>query len=183
VVSNQRPLACENGDVLGLQTGADRMGYWVAMARRSRTLGPKGGSRDAKLELLGTVPLLAGCNKRDLRRIASLADEIEVRKGKVLTRQGEPGRECFVIVDGTAKATMRGRRSSAMGPGSVFGEMSLLDGGPRSATVTAETDMRLLVLTSRGFSTVLRDVPMVAPRIMRALAERLREAERPRPEH
>jgi CRP-like cAMP-binding protein len=70
-----------------------------------------------------------------------------------------------------------------MGPGSVFGEMSLLDGGPRSATVTAETDMRLLVLTSRGFSTVLRDVPMVAPRIMRALAERLREAERPRPDH
>jgi len=128
------------------------------------------------------VPLGAGCPKGDLRRIASLADEIEVPKGKVLTRQGEPGHECFVIVDGRARAAMRGRRSSPMGPGSFFGEISLLDGGPRSATVTAETDMHLLVLTSRGFSTLMRQVPTLAPRIMRGLAERLREAERPRPE-
>jgi len=70
-----------------------------------------------------------------------------------------------------------------MGPGDFFGEMSLLDQGPRSATVTAETEMELLVLTSRGFWSLIRDVPVVAPRIMRVLAGRLREAERPRPEH
>ena len=135
------------------------------------------------MELLGRLPLLTGCSKRDLRRIASLADEIEVPEGKVLTRQGEPGDECFVIVDGKAKVTMRGRGSSSMGPGAFFGEMSLLDRGPRSATVTAATDMRLLVLSSQGFSTMVRDTPQVAPRIMRSLAERLRAAERPRPEH
>jgi CRP/FNR family transcriptional regulator, cyclic AMP receptor protein len=143
----------------------------------------RGRSKDAKLELLGKVPLLAGCSKRDLRRIASLADEVDVKEGTVLTRQGDSGDECFVIVDGKAKATMRGRGSSSMGPGSVFGEISLLDGGPRSATVTAETDMRLLVLTSRGFRSLLRDVPTVAPQVMRALAARLRSAERARPEH
>jgi CRP/FNR family transcriptional regulator, cyclic AMP receptor protein len=152
------------------------------MARRSRASVSRGRSRDRKLELLGNVPLLAGCTKRELRRIVALADEIDVPKGKVLIREGEPGRECFVVVDGTATVTMRGRRLSPMGAGSFFGEISLLDGGPRSATVTAETDMSLLVLTSQGFATLIRETPTAAPRIMRGLAERLREAERPRPE-
>jgi CRP/FNR family transcriptional regulator, cyclic AMP receptor protein len=168
---------------LAVPLTAPVLGYWPAMPRRPRGSRSRGRSKDAKLELLANVPLLAGCTKRDLRRIASLADEIDVPEGKVLTRQGEPGRECFVIVDGKAKVAMRGRRSSSMGPGAFVGEISLLDGGPRSATVTAETDMQLLVLTSSGFATLLRDVPMVAPRIMRGLAERLREAEQPRREH
>jgi CRP-like cAMP-binding protein len=153
------------------------------MARRSRNLRSSRTSKDAKLELLGNVPLFSGCTKRDLARIASLADEIDVPEGKILTRQGEPGRECFVIVDGRAKATVRGRRSTSMGAGSCFGEISLLDQGPRSATVKAETDMRLLVLTSRGFWTLLRNVPVVTAGIMRGLAERIREAERPQPQH
>jgi len=144
---------------------------------------PRGRSKDAKLELLGRIPLFAACTKGDLRRIASLADEVDVTEGTVLTRQGDAGQECFVIVEGRARATMRGRRSISMGPGDFFGEMSLLDQGPRSATVTAETEMELLVLTSRGFWSLIRDVPVVAPRIMRVLAGRLREAERPRPEH
>jgi CRP-like cAMP-binding protein len=127
--------------------------------------------------------MFAGCSKRDLRRIASLADEVDVAEGAVLTRQGDTGRECFVIVDGRARAVIRGRRSVAMGPGSIVGEISLLDEGPRSATVTAETDMRLLVLTSSGFSTLLRDVPTVVRPIMRELAGRVRSSERPSPAH
>jgi CRP/FNR family transcriptional regulator, cyclic AMP receptor protein len=159
------------------------MRYCAAMALRSHAPRPRGRSKDAKLELLGRIPLFSACTKGDLRRIASLADEVDVSEGTVLTRQGDPGQECFVIVDGRARATMRGRRSVSMGPGDFFGEMSLLDQGPRSATVTADTDMELLVLTSRGFWSLIRDVPVVAPRIMRVLAGRLREAERPRPEH
>jgi CRP-like cAMP-binding protein len=153
------------------------------MARRSRAPRSRGRSKDAKLELLRRIPLFSACTKGDLRRISSLADEVDVSQGAVLTRQGEPGRECFVIVEGRAKAAMRGRRAVSMGPGDFFGEMALLDQGPRSATVTAETDMELLVLSSRGFWSLIRDVPVVAPRIMQVLAERLREAERPRPEH
>ena len=151
------------------------------MARRSR--GSRRTSRDAKLKLLSEIPLFSPCSQRDLRRIASLVDQIDVPEGKVLTRQGDRGHECFVIAEGHAKATMRGRGSAKLGPGSFFGEMSLLDRGPRSATVTAESDMRLLVLGSREFSSLVVDVPTVARRIMRGLAERLREAERPQPQH
>ena len=150
------------------------------MARRAR--GFRKG-RDAKLELLGNVRLFSTCNKRELARIASLVDEVEAPKGKVLVRQGDAGQECFVISEGKAKATIRGRGSAVLGPGSFFGEMALLDQGPRSATVTAETDMRLLVLGSREFSTLINEVPPVAVRIMRGLAERLRTAEPRQPQH
>lgn len=150
------------------------------MARRAR--GFRKG-RDAKVDLLGNVRLFSTCNKRELARIASLIDEVDAPKGKVLVRQGDMGQECFVIADGKAKATMRGKGSAVLGPGSFFGEMSLLDQGPRSATVTAETDMRLLVLGSREFSALVNEVPTVAVRIMRGLAERLRAAERRQPQH
>jgi CRP-like cAMP-binding protein len=137
----------------------------------------------SKAELLGNVRLFSSCTNRELGRIASLVDEVDAPKGKVLVRQGEPGRECFVIRDGRAKASVRGKGSVKLGPGSFFGEMSLLDGGPRSATVTAETDMRLLVLGSREFSSLVNEVPNVAVRMMRGLAERLRSAERRQPQH
>jgi CRP-like cAMP-binding protein len=133
--------------------------------------------RDAKVELLRGVSLFSACSKRELVRIASLADEIQVPEGRVLTRQGEPGREFFVIVDGRAKVSMRGTKSRTLGPGSAFGEMSLFDQGPRSATVTALTEMHLLVLDSRSFSSLISEVPSVARKIFRAMAQRLREAE------
>jgi CRP/FNR family cyclic AMP-dependent transcriptional regulator len=129
------------------------------------------------------VRLFSTCSKRELARIASLVDEVDAPKGKVIVREGEPGRECFVITDGRARATIRGKGSATLGPGSFFGEMSLLDQGPRSATVTAETDLRLLVLGSREFSSLVNEVPTVAVRMMRGLAERLRASERRQPHH
>jgi CRP/FNR family transcriptional regulator, cyclic AMP receptor protein len=101
----------------------------------------------------------------------------------VLTRQGQPGWEFFVIAEGEAKASMRGRGTVALKAGSFFGEMSLLDGGPRTATVTAETDMRLLVLSSRSFSALIDEVPTVGRRVLQTMAERLRAAERSQPAH
>ena len=98
-------------------------------------------------------------------------------------RQGDPGREAFVIADGRAKVTIRGKRSAKLGPGDCFGEMALLHRAPRSATVTAESDMRLFVLGSREFSHLIENVPTVARRVLAALAERVREAERAQPQH
>jgi CRP-like cAMP-binding protein len=141
------------------------------------------GSRDPKLRRLAKVSLFSGCSKRELARIAALTTEIEVEAGTVLMRQGEPGHECFVIERGTAKATIRGRRSVRLGPGEVFGEMALLHDAPRSATVTAETEMSLVVLSSREFSTLIEDVPSVRRKVMAAAAARLRDAERPQPHH
>ena len=149
------------------------MARGAGRSRRGRT----------KSELIGNVRLFSNCNKRELARIASLVEEVDAPKGKVIVRQGDPGRECFVVADGKARATIRGKGSVALGPGSFFGEMSLLDQGPRSATVTAETDMHLLVLGSREFSSLVDEVPTVALRMMRGLAERLRASERRQPEH
>ena len=143
----------------------------------------RGKNRDAKLDLLRNVSLFSACSKANLSRIASLTDQMTARKGRVLTRQGAPGWEAFIIVEGKAKASMRGRPSVPLGPGDFFGEMSLLDRGPRSATVSAETDMELLVLDSRSFSSLLDDVPAVRRNVMTGMAERLRQAESGEPGH
>ena len=151
------------------------------MTGGARTSQPGRRSKAVKVELLRNVPLFAECTDQDLRRIAGLVDEMDVPDRTVLIRQGEPGRECFVIAEGQAKATVRGSGSASMGPGDVVGEMSLLDQAPRAATVTAWTDMHVLVLTPDDFSALIEEFPRVARRIMAALAGRLREAETRRP--
>ena len=139
--------------------------------------------RDPKIERLSQAQIFSACNKRELAKIAALSDEVEVPAGRVLIREGDFGHEFFVIESGTAKATIRGRKGGTMGPGECFGEMALLHRAPRSATVTAESDMHLLVLNSREFSTLMDDVPSVARKVLAAVAERLRDAERPQPHH
>ena len=99
-------------------------------------------------------------------------DQIEVPEGKILAREGDPGWEFFVVCEGRAKATKGGRKIASFGPGSFFGEMSLLDEGLRSATVTAETDMQLLVLTYRSFSALIADNPSVSRKMLRGMAGR-----------
>ena len=155
-----------------------RAGILVPMRRPGRRR-----SRDPKVERLSQVQLFSACSKRDLSRIAVLAEEIEVPAGRVLMRQGDPGREAFVIANGRAKATIRGKRSAKLGPGDCFGEMALLHSAPRSATVTAESEMRLLVLGSRQFSELIESVPVVGRRVLAALAVRIREVERAQPQH
>jgi len=140
-------------------------------------------SGDPKVQRLSEVQLFSACSKRDLARIAALSTEVEVSAGTVLMRQGDPGREAFVIEDGKAKVSVRGKKSKAMGPGECFGEMALLHSAPRSATVTAETDMHLVVLGAREFSTLLEDIPGVALKVLAAVADRLRETEGKQPSH
>jgi CRP/FNR family transcriptional regulator, cyclic AMP receptor protein len=134
-------------------------------------------NKDAKVRLLSGVSLFSACSRGELGRIASLVDQLEVPKGKVLAREGDPGWEFFVVCEGRAEVTKRGRTVSSLGRGSFFGEMSLLDEGPRSATVTAETEMQLLVLTSRSFSALIAENPAVSRKLLRGMAERLRGAE------
>ena len=140
-------------------------------------------SRDAKLDRLSGVQLFSACRKRDLTRIAALTEEVDVPAGRVLIRRGDTGRQCFVIVEGTAKVSLPGRKAARLGPGECFGELALLERAPRSADVTAETDMHLLVLGSREFSTLIADVPSVARGVLEAVATRVRTAERARPQH
>lgn len=139
--------------------------------------------RDPKVDRLSKVQLFSACSSADLERIAALTTEIEVPAGTVLIRVGEPGHECFVIEAGTAKAELPGGETATMSEGEVFGELSLLDQAPRSATVTAETEMTLVVLSSREFSTLMDDHPSVRQNVLAAVASRIRSAEQATASH
>ena len=133
---------------------------------------------NSKVDLLKQVPLLGACSTKELQKMATLMDEVEVEAGKVLAREGSPGREFFVIIEGQAKVSLRSKKLATLGPGAFFGEMSLLDHEPRSATVTAETPMHLLVLEASGFHTFIRDNPDVTVKILKGVAQRLRDLEK-----
>ena len=134
--------------------------------------------KNAKIDLLRNVRLFSSCNDKELGRIAALTDVIDVPAGKVLTEEGRPGGEAFVIASGTATAKVKKKKLATLGEGGFFGEMSLLDHGPRTATIVADGPMTLLVLDPRSFVELLEDVPSVSRKIMRTLAERLRELEK-----
>jgi CRP-like cAMP-binding protein len=131
---------------------------------------------DGKVEALRGVGLFDGCNTKELRSVARLCTKLDVDEGFVLTAQGAPGRECFVIGTGEAEVMVNGRVVGDVGPGDCVGEMSLLDGGLRSATVTARTPMTVYTLSGAEFRSLL-ETNAVAGRIMTALARRLRNAE------
>ena len=135
------------------------------------------GGRSSKTALLEKVPLFSGLSRRQIGDIARLADEVDVSAGKRLATTGEPGGELFVIIEGQAVVKAPRGRSTRLGPGEFFGEMSLLDGGPRSATVEAATDMRLLVVGRRDFWSLLRVAPPLTLKIMTTLSRRVRDAE------
>lgn len=137
-------------------------------------------NQDEKIKRLQDVPLLQECSGRQLRAVARITEVIEVPAGKDLVRAGEPGDEFYLIVDGHARVEVPMRTPIRLGPGDYFGEMSLLDGGPRSATVVADTPLRLLVINRRNFASLLVDVPELTRSILVTLTRRLRQAEQSR---
>ena len=128
-----------------------------------------------RLDALRKVEVLAECTDDELRAIDSLITEVTVPTGKVLVREGEPGLEFMIVVEGTAGVTRDGQEIAEIGPGSFIGEMALLDKAPRSATVTATSDLDLFVLTIGEFFSLLRESPAAQEKIIGA-AERRREA-------
>jgi CRP/FNR family transcriptional regulator, cyclic AMP receptor protein len=129
--------------------------------------------RNQKVELIKHTPLFANCSKRELEEIAHLADEIDLREGKEMTRQGSPGREFFVLLEGDADVTRDGRVINQLSGGDFFGEIALVDDSPRTATVTATTPVRALVITDRSFRRLLKDQPEIQSKVLAALAARL----------
>jgi CRP-like cAMP-binding protein len=127
---------------------------------------------------LSQIWLFAACTARDLRKVRQSLDEIHAEAGEVLTEEGATGHEFFLIVSGTAAVKRRGRKIATLGPGKWFGELSLLDRLPRSATIVAETDMELLVLEQRHFLGLLDTMPSMARKMLAAMAGRLREADK-----
>jgi CRP/FNR family transcriptional regulator, cyclic AMP receptor protein len=135
-------------------------------------------SKSAQLEHLRSVPLFAGCSKRELQAVHRAGDEITMADGTVIIDQGQLGREAFVILEGKVTVKRRDRKVATLGPGDVVGELALLDHGPRTASAICEGDCTLFVLDQRHFRGVIEDHPAIAMKLLTALAERIRDLDR-----
>jgi CRP/FNR family cyclic AMP-dependent transcriptional regulator len=129
--------------------------------------------KNAKLELIKRVTLFSGCSKRELDQIAGIADELAIAEGKELTREGATGYEFLVLIDGSADVRRKGRRVNTLGAGDFLGEIALITGAPRTATVTTTSPSRMLVITARDFRTLLRHMPSLQIKVLEAVASRL----------
>lgn len=133
--------------------------------------------RPVPTEYLAGVHLFASCSTRDLRQIMRAGDQVDVEAGRELVTEGRVGREFFLIIEGEATVRRGNRTVVRLGPGDYFGELALLHRGPRSATVVAETAMRLFVLPQREFGGLVESLPGLASKLLTGLAERLREVD------
>jgi CRP/FNR family cyclic AMP-dependent transcriptional regulator len=142
-------------------------------ARSDRPLGKRG------LDLLTLVPLFAGLSRRHLRALADRADQVEFQPGEAIVIEGMRGGAFFAIVEGNARVTRGKRTLATLGPGDFFGELALLDGGERTASVVAATPMLCIRIFKRAFDRLVAEEPGVSARMLSVLAGRLRQAERP----
>ena len=137
-----------------------------------------GCGRSDKVDILRGIPLFSRLSQRQLNAIAKSADVAARREGAVLAKQGAQGLEAIIMVDGRARVEADGKAIAKLGPGDVVGEMSVIDGKPRSATVIAETPVTLLVLHRRDFVSLLETVPGLQWKLLVTLCERVRQADR-----
>jgi|SRR5919201_4741912 CRP-like cAMP-binding protein len=133
--------------------------------------------KNAKVELLSDVPLFAALSKNELGQLASIADEIDLPDGRVLIREGERGREFFIVLEGEAEIRRKGKKLATRGAGEFFGEIALVSDVPRVATVTAVSPLRALVIRDREFRALLEHVPAIALKVLDAVARRLPTAQ------
>jgi CRP/FNR family cyclic AMP-dependent transcriptional regulator len=129
--------------------------------------------KNGKVELLKEVPLFSRLNKKSLQDVAQIADELDLPAGKEMATEGDRGREFFVLLEGEADVTKGGKRINTMKKGDFFGEIALVTKMPRTASVTARTDVEVLVITERDFGALLKRSPEVGREVAEALAERV----------
>ena len=133
--------------------------------------------KDGKVELIKKVPLFSKLSKKGLEEVANIADELDLRKGKMMAEEGDCGREFFVLLEGEADVTKGDKSINTMHEGDFFGEIALVTKMPRTASVTATTDVRVLVITDRDFRMLLDHSPQLQLKVLEALAERLAQLE------
>ena len=129
--------------------------------------------KNAKVELIKRVPLFSHCSKKELGLVAQIADEIDLPEGKTLMREGDRGREFFVLVEGNADVRKGNRKVNTMGQGDFFGEIALVSQKPRTATVTTASPVRALVVTEQSFRSLIGRAPDVQRKVLQALADRV----------
>jgi CRP-like cAMP-binding protein len=135
-------------------------------------------SSKASLEHLRNVPLFSSCSTKDLEKIAKAGDELQMPAGALIVDQGQTGREAFIVLEGSVNVSRNGKTVATLGAGTVVGELSLLDHGPRTATVVCESDCTLMLITQRHFLAVVDQVPALSHKLLASLAGRIRELDR-----
>jgi CRP/FNR family transcriptional regulator, cyclic AMP receptor protein len=130
-------------------------------------------SKNEKVALLKRIPLFAECTKAELVEVALSTDEREAPEGDRLTEEGQRGREFFILVEGTVAVRRGGRKLADLGPGDWFGEIAILTYKPRTATVTATSPVRILVISDRAFRRLVEATPRIALKVLRSVAVRL----------
>ena len=135
------------------------------------------GRRSEKADALADIPLFNNLNNKERMELARHVDEVPVKSGTVLTKQGSVGDAFYLIVDGKADVIRGGTKIAKLGPGDAVGEMALLDGEPRSATVMMTTEGTVLTMPRREFKGVLNDIPAISQKMLVTLSLRLREAD------
>lgn len=129
--------------------------------------------------MLSSVPIFLGLSKRHLRKMAEISDEVEFRRGETIVQEGLLGETLYVLLEGQARVARGGRTIARLYPGDFLGEIALLDGQPRVASVVAETPVVAVRIFRRAFLEVVRQEPVVAIPILEELARRLRSMQRP----
>ena len=129
--------------------------------------------KNAKIELLKRVPLFERCSRKELGQIATLADELHLPDARSLTSEGTGGYEFIVLVEGAADVLRKGKIVNELGPGDFVGEIALVTGEPRTATVKTRGPSRILVLTAGGFRSLMREVPSIQDKVLAALRARI----------
>lgn len=128
-----------------------------------------------RLERLREVRLFSECTREELEHLDQLADEVEVEPGTVFVSEGHYSRDAYIVVSGEAKVERDGKRIGSARPGDAIGELSVINPGLRTATVTAETPMVVLAMNSPEFLTAIEDIPPLSRSVLRSMAKRLRE--------
>ena len=131
-------------------------------------------AEDQIVKQLANVPIFSACSRRELSLVSKAAKEVKHKAGTVIAREGQRGVGLFLILKGECAVTVGGKAKAVLGPGDFFGEIALLDGGPRTASVTAMSDVRLAGLTEWVFRGLLMEHPSIAVKTLEAVAGRLR---------
>jgi CRP-like cAMP-binding protein len=133
--------------------------------------------RDDFLQYLTKVPLFSACNKKELAELAKYSEHMTIKAGTAVTTEGKAGHEFFTILDGKAQVNKKGVDVNVIGPGDFFGELALLDRAPRNATITAITDLEVVLLGQREFTAALDTVPTLAHKLLTGLAKRIHQVD------
>jgi CRP-like cAMP-binding protein len=145
---------------------------------RSATQGSGGdilpSMSDSKIDALSRVPLFAGCTRKELEFLVTRTDEVDVKAGETLIRQGKPGDTFYVLLEGEADVEVDGRARPPLRAGSFFGEISMMDRGPATATVVTKTAAKLMVMSHAQFRDAIRANDQLLSHVMRAAADRMR---------